>query len=268
MTTSSSPDAITPPAVHLTTEGDVATITLNRPEKKNALDPDAWTQLDELLHRVRASSARVLVLTGAGGDFCSGADTSVPRPRDLHPLDRMHQITAPLVTLHEMPIPVVAKVDGVAVGAGWSLALCADLVVATRRARFSQIFARRGLSVDCGSSWLLTHAVGLHTAKRLVYLADIIDAQEAADLGLVTHLVDVDDLDSTTDDLTRRLASAPPVALRLDKHMLDHAMGRTFREAIEAENTAQVINFATDAPTARAAIVAGETPHFTGGWKL
>lgn len=253
--------------VRLDFDGPVATITLDRPHKKNALDPEAWTMLDERLRAVAASDARVLVLTGAGGEFCSGADTSAPRPASVHPLDRMDQITAPLVTLQELPIPVVAKVDGVAVGAGWSLAMCADVVVASRRARFSQIFARRGLSPDTGATWLLTRAVGLQTAKRLAFLAEVIGAEEAKELGLVTWLVDEDGLDEFTADLVGRLAASPPVALRLTKQLLDQAGLRSFRDAVAAENVAQAVNFATDAPVARDAIVQGKPAEFTGRWR-
>lgn len=256
------------PPVRLTVADGVATITLDRPATKNALTPDHWSELGAAVAAVAASEARVLVVTGAGGDFCAGADLGSGAGEERHPLDRMDRITAPLIALHELPIPVLAAVDGVAVGAGWSLALCADFVVATRRSRFSQIFARRGLSLDTGTSWLLPRLVGLHTAKRLVYFAEMLSAGEAYELGLVTWLVGDGEMDDTVARLTRELAAAPPVALRLDKALLDHAHQRTFREAVAAENVAQLVNFATDAPAAKAAFTAGTAVTFSGRWQL
>jgi 2-(1,2-epoxy-1,2-dihydrophenyl)acetyl-CoA isomerase len=245
----------------------VATITIDRPAVRNAMDRQSWGVLLEHLGTVAGSPARVLVLAGAGGAFCAGADTSAPKQGELHPLDRLRHVTEPVAVLQELPIPVIAKVDGPAVGAGWSLVLCADLVVASRQASFCTMFARRGLSLDTGASWLLPRAVGLHTAKRLAYLAETIDAEQAYELGLVTWLVDADRLDTVTDELCRRLAAAPPVALRLDKQLLNGSHARSFRDAIAAENAAQVVNIGTDSPTARQAYAEGRTPEFTGRWR-
>lgn len=253
--------------VRLAFEGPVATITIDRPDVRNAMNRDAWAVLADHLGTVTRSQARVLVLTGTGGHFCAGADTSAPRRTDLHPLDRLSHVAAPLVALQELPLPVVAKVDGPAVGAGLSLALSADLVVATTRSRFGTAFSRRGLSLDTGSSWLLPRVVGLQTAKRLAYLAETLDAEEARGLGLVTWLVPPDEIDPFTDGLALRLAAAPPVAVRLDKELLNHSHERSFREAVAAENVAQVVNVGTDSPTAREALARGERPTFTGRWR-
>ncbi|OLT11038.1 hypothetical protein BJF79_24805 [Actinomadura sp. CNU-125] len=253
--------------VRLALDGSVATVTIDRPAVRNAMDRDAWTVLGGHLETVARSEARVLVLTGTGGHFCAGADTSARRRPDLHPLDRLGHVTAPLVALQELPLPVVAKVDGPAVGAGLSLALAADLVVATTRARFGTGFARRGLSLDTGSSWSLPRAVGLQTAKRLAYLAETLDAAEAHRLGLVTWLVDPGEADPFTADLALRLAAAPPVAVRLDKELLDRSHERSFREAVAAENVAQAVNMGTDSPTAREALARGGRPAFTGRWR-
>ena len=124
------------------------------------------------------------MLTGAGGAFCSGAD--IGTPRTSIPGYKLHRLTEVALALHELAVPTIAKVTGVAVGAGWNLALGCDLVVATPESRFCQIFSKRGLSVDLGGSWLLPKLVGLQQAKRLVLLADMIDAEEAHALGLVT----------------------------------------------------------------------------------
>lgn len=262
-----SPGGVHSDEVRLDIVGAVATVTIDRPAVRNAMNRRTWGVLLDHLGAVVDSPARVLVLAGAGGAFCAGADTSAPRQGELHPLERLRHVTEPFAVLQELPIPVVAKVDGPAVGAGWSLALCADLVVASRRASFCTAFARRGLSLDTGASWLLPRAVGLQTAKRLAYLAETIDAEQAYELGLVTWLVDTDQLDTVTDELCQRLAAAPPVALRLNKQLLNGSHARSFRDAIAAENTAQVVNIGTDSPTARQAHAEGRTPEFTGRWR-
>ncbi len=163
----------------------VRTLTLNRPERKNALDARLWVELADALRALkRDRDVRTLVLTGAGGAFCSGAD--IGTGEDVHPRYKLDRLTDVALALHELAVPTIAKVTGIAVGAGWNLALGCDLVVATPESRFCQIFAKRGLSVDLGGSWLLPKLVGLQQAKRLVLLADMIGADEAHALGLVT----------------------------------------------------------------------------------
>ncbi|MDI3406937.1 enoyl-CoA hydratase-related protein [Streptomyces cavernicola] len=258
--------------VLLTSRTDgVLTLTLNRPRRKNALDGELWTTLGEALSAAgRDPEVRAVVLAGAGGAFCAGADLSGGADsRPGHPLDRMRGINDIALLLHELPVPTVAKVDGVAVGAGWNLALGCDLVVATPQARFSQIFARRGLSLDFGGSWLLPKLVGLQQAKRLALLAEMIDAAEAHRLGLVTWLVDAAELDTFVDDLGRRLAAGPPVALAQNKALLNEGGDRTLRDALASEARAQSVNFATaDAPAAFAAFNEKREPVFTGEWAV
>ncbi|MFF7468620.1 enoyl-CoA hydratase-related protein [Streptomyces sp. NPDC008092] len=245
----------------------VRTLTLNRPDRRNALDAELWEALAAALRAAGADrSVRALVLTGAGGAFCSGADISRP-VTDRHPLHRMRTLTEVTLLLHELPFPTIAKVTGVAVGAGWNLALGCDLVVATPEARFSQIFARRGLSLDCGGSWLLPRLVGLQQAKRLALLAETIDAEQARALNLVTWVVAADEVDAFVDGLTARLASGAPVALAQTKALLDEGADRTLRDALANEARAQAVNFATaDVWEAYAAFAGGREPLFTGRW--
>jgi 2-(1,2-epoxy-1,2-dihydrophenyl)acetyl-CoA isomerase len=161
----------------------------------------------------------------------------------------------------------VARVDGVAVGAGWNLALGCDLVVATPESRFSQIFARRGLSVDCGGTWLLPRLVGLQQAKRLALLAEIIGAEEAHALGLVTWVVPAAEIDAFVAGLAARLVAGPPVALAQSKALLNENTDRTMREALAAEARAQAVNFAgADVPEGYAAFAEKRAPNFTGEW--
>jgi 2-(1,2-epoxy-1,2-dihydrophenyl)acetyl-CoA isomerase len=247
----------------------VATITINRPHRKNALDEPTWTALHDALREAgQDDDVRVVVVTGAGGAFCAGADLG-DDPAATHPLERMHRIGEIALYLHDLPKPTIAKVDGVAAGAGWNLALGCDLVVASPTARFSQIFARRGLSLDFGGSWLLPRLVGMHQAKRLALLAEMIDAEEALRLGLVTWLKPADELDGFVAATATELAALPPVALAQSKALLHQGAATSLRDALENEARAQVINFATeDAPAAFEAFLTKTTAEFTGKWAV
>jgi enoyl-CoA hydratase/carnithine racemase len=249
-------------------EGGVLTLTINRPERRNAIDAATWSALHEALTAARDDpGTRVLVITGAGGAFCAGADLSAKR--EGHPLDRMRGINEIALLLHELPKPTVARVDGVAVGAGWNLALGCDLVVATPTSRFSQIFARRGLSLDFGGSWLLPRLVGMQQAKRLALLAEMIDATEAERLGLVTWVRPPEEIDAFVADLTARLSAVAPVAAAQSKALLHENVDRPLREALASEARAQAVNFATaDAPEAFAAFNEKRDPDFTGEWSI
>lgn len=250
-------------------DGGVLTLTLNRPHRKNALNAELWSALDEALTAAGSDpGVRTLVITGAGGAFSSGADLSGGGPAG-HPLDGMRRVNEIALRLHELPIPVIAKVTGVAVGAGWNLALGCDLVAATPESRFSQIFARRGLSIDFGGSWLLPKLVGLQQAKRLTLLAEMIDAEEARRLGLVTWIVPQEEIDGFVSDLGKQLAAAPPVALAQSKALLNEGADRTLRDALAGEARTQAVNFATaDAREAAIAFRNKTEPVFTGEWAV
>ncbi|CAN5773777.1 enoyl-CoA hydratase-related protein [soil metagenome] len=246
----------------------VRTLTLNRPHRKNALNPDLWVALRDALRAITDDdSVRVLVITGAGGAFCSGADVSTPE--DVHPNRKLRRLTDVALALNELPIPTISKVTGVAVGAGWNLALGCDFVVATPESKFSQIFAKRGLSVDLGGSWLLPKLVGLQQAKRLVLLAETIDAEEARSLGLVTWVQPADEIDGFVDDLGARLAAGPPVAMAHSKSLLKSGADSTLAEALANEARAQPGNFATtDSGEAYAAFAEKREASFTGKWAV
>lgn len=246
----------------------VRTLTLNRPHRKNAIDVELWHALAAALRAADTDdSVRAVVLTGAGGAFCSGAD--IGTGETIHPRRKLQRLTDVALALHNLTVPTIAKVTGVAVGAGWNLALGCDLVVATPESRFCQIFAKRGLSVDLGGSWLLPKLVGLQQAKRLVLLADMIDAAEAHQLGLVTWVQDADAIDAFVDGLARRLADGPPFALSQSKALLNDGATATFAEALGNEARAQPGNFATaDSGEAYAAFAAKREPEFSGDWAV
>ena len=257
------------PVLLCTDAGGVRTLTLNRPDRKNAINAPLWAALRDALTATRDDpGVRVVVLTGAGGAFCAGADVSGGFT-DAHPLVKMRPLNDVALLLHDLPIPTIAKVTGVAVGAGWNLALGCDLVVATPQARFSQIFARRGLSLDCGGSWLLPRLVGLQQAKRLALLAEMIDAEEARRLNLVTWVVPAAEIDSFVTDLGARLVAGPPVALAQTKALLHEGADRTMRDALANETRAQAVNFAgADVPEGYAAFAGKRAPVFTGSWAV
>jgi enoyl-CoA hydratase/carnithine racemase len=246
----------------------VRTLTLNRPHRKNAINRDLWIALAEALAAAgKDSGVRAVVITGAGDAFSSGADISTPD--DSHPVHKLQRLTDVALALHELPKPTIAKVTGVAVGAGWNLALGCDLVAATPESTFSQIFARRGLSVDLGGSWLLPKIVGLQQAKRLVLLAETIDAAEALALNLVTWVVSATEIDDFVTDIAGRLAAGPTIALAQSKALLNEGADRTLRDALAGEARAQVVNFGTaDSREAYAAFAERREPSFTGRWAV
>jgi 2-(1,2-epoxy-1,2-dihydrophenyl)acetyl-CoA isomerase len=244
----------------------VVTVTLNRPERLNAITGDMWLQLTRIFTDVAGRpDDRVLVLTGAGGAFCSGADLGSADNRSGPALTHMRGVGDAALALHRLPKPTIARVDGVAAGAGLNLALGCDLIVASERSRFSEIFARRGLSVDFGGSWLLPRIVGMHKAKELVLLADILTAADAAAMGLVNRVVPVEDLDSLVAEWAATLAAGPPLALSMSKLLLNKSMEMSLDQALEAEAQAQSVNLASkDVEEAFAAFLDKRPPHFEG----
>ena len=250
--------------------GAVLTITMNRPERKNAANGVMWRELQANFDEAAADrDVRAVVLTGAGGAFCSGADLTDPsggagRPGDP-PLVQMRALSDVALRLHRLPKPTIAKVGGVAAGAGMSLALGCDLVVASESARFSQIFAKRGLSVDLGASWLLPRLIGLHKAKEVAFFADVMSATEAESFGLVNRVVPDDELDPFVDDWAERLAAGPPLALSMTKAMLNNSMALSMEQALEDEARVQVTNFGSkDTKEALAAFAERRAPRFEG----
>src|SRR5262245_6292213 len=171
-------------------DNGLVTITLNRPERKNALSMEMWAELARVLDEISLSREdRVLVITGAGDAFCSGADLSGAAEAPTgHGIWLMRQTARVALRLHELPQPTLAAVNGVAVGYGCNLALGCDLVLASDAARFSEIFLRRGLAIDGGGSWLLPRLLGLPKAKELAFFADIVDADTECEIGIVNKL--------------------------------------------------------------------------------
>jgi 2-(1,2-epoxy-1,2-dihydrophenyl)acetyl-CoA isomerase len=244
----------------------IVTVTMDRPERKNAINDVMWVELWETFESVaRSSEDRVLVVTGAAGAFCSGQDLSGVNAAGDHGLVRMRRVGDVALALHRMPKPTIAKVDGIAAGAGCNLALGCDLIVASEDARFSEIFSRRGLSVDFGGSWVLPRLIGLHRAKELAFFAEIVSAKEAADIGLVNRVVPGAELDAFVDGWARTLAAGPPLALSMTKSLLNNGLVTSMEQAVEDEARCQALNFSTaDAVEAMQAFSEKRDPNFRG----
>jgi 2-(1,2-epoxy-1,2-dihydrophenyl)acetyl-CoA isomerase len=167
--------------------------------------------------------------------------------------------------LHRLPKPTLAVVDGVAMGVALGLVLACDLAVASDRARFCEVFIKRGLALDGGTSWSLPRVIGLRRAKRMAFFGDMLSAQEALDFGLVNEVVPAEQLDALAETWGRRFADGPTTAFGLIKRMLDESSGRSFEQATEDEARAQHVAFTTsDMREGIQAFLERRDPRFTG----
>ncbi len=222
----------------------IATITIDRPEVKNALGPDEWRALTARMDDADDDDeVRVVVITGAGGTFSAGGDLKTMPERLAEPRDVR---AANLVTLAQLvprmralPKPIVAMIDGACVGAGLSLALACDLRIASTRARLGAAFHRVGLTGDFGILWMLPRIVGPTQAMDLLMRAETIDAARAEQIGLVTRVVDGERLADETYDYARRLADGPPVAQGFTKQGLHRALETELEAMLAWEAEAQ-----------------------------
>ena len=225
----------------------VRTITIARPERRNAIPPDGWADLTEVFDEFEGSAARVLVLRGKGGDFCAGADLGdeMEVRGVVDSKRRMKLVGQAALTLHRLSKPTIAVVDGVAVGAGMNMALGCDVVIASTRARFSEIFVQRGLTLDFGGSWLLPRVVGIQAAKDLALSGRIVDGAEALRLGLCLDVVEPDALEDRVIEQVGRFLSGAPVGQMFAKQALNHAWDVSFPDALDWEGQSQAICFTT-----------------------
>lgn len=251
-----------------TAEG-VTTITLNRPDVLNAIDDALLTDLHDALLAARCDDAvRAVVLTGAGRGFCAGADLAAVAARagavDVaqNLRDRYHPI---VLAMRQLPKPIVAAVNGPAAGAGMSLALACDVVLAGESATFLQAFARIGLVPDCGSTWFLPRLVGDVRARAMILLADRIPARDALAYGLVWRVLPDDALAGEAQAIAARLAAMPTRALALAKQALVASDGHGLADQLETEAAQQSQAFATeDFREGVAAFLAKRPPRFVG----
>jgi 2-(1,2-epoxy-1,2-dihydrophenyl)acetyl-CoA isomerase len=249
--------------------GPLATITMNRPQARNAIDLTMRQELVAALDEVEAdAAARVLILTGAGEHFCAGGDVKSMKARRSTAAEgraRVQMLNAMVLRLVDFPRPTIAMVDGFAVGAGTNLALCCDLVVASERAKFGELFNKIGLAPDGGGTWLLSRLVGLARAKELIFTGDVFDAAEALRIGLVNRVVAPAELRAVTRALAEKIAAGPPAVQRLAKHMVNRAATTDLATALDLEAYSQGLAIAgDDHQEGLAAFFEKRPPRFTG----
>lgn len=257
-------------AVRIEAQGAVLRVTIDRPDRLNALNADVGAGLRAAFARAASEeTVRAVVLTGSGRAFCSGQELGPdvyvpggPQPDIRAVIDRYHPV---IEAMRALPKPIVGAVNGVAAGAGASLALACDIVLAKRSASFLQAFARIGLVPDCGSTFFLPRLVGDARARALVMLAEPITAELAESWGMIWKAVDDDRFEAEVDKLADRLAAAPTYGLGLQKQALNAALGNDLSAqlALERELQAQA-GASPDYAEGVAAFLAKRRPAFTG----
>lgn len=222
----------------------VGLVTLNRPEVHNALRHETYAELADI---VRSTSARALVITGAGRSFCSGDDVRAVMNGGDGPAPRFEpRITPAAEALLYTDVPVIAAVNGTAVGWGMELALLADIRVAARRARFGELFVKRGLCSDVAGLGRLAQLVGRELAAELLFTGEVIDAERAAQIGLVSRVVDDDSVVPVAIELAEKIAANPPLAVAATKKGLRRALDPDYRALGAWVTTTHATLFATE----------------------
>ena len=222
----------------------IGTLTLNRPEKLNAINRRMTEELVSVLVRIaKDAGIRALVVTGAGRGFCSGADVgdmaqAAPPIENRYWTQMAHKT---ILGLTELEKPVIAKVNGAAVGIGLSLALSADIIIASENAKFSLIFSRIGLIPDGGSLFHLPRLVGPAKAKELIFTAKMIDAKEAERIGLISKAVPADELDNEVNTLAKQLAEGPTAAFGIAKKIMNKGLSMDLSSVLECEAFGQAM---------------------------
>ena len=250
----------------------IARLTLNRPDKLNSFNEDMHAELRVALDHVQENPAiRVLVLSGAGRAFCAGQDLADPAmqmvdgkmPDIGNVVERNYK---PLILrLQNLRVPTVAAVNGIAAGAGASVALACDLVLATKSASFLQAFSKIGLIPDTGGTWFLPQRVGMARAMGLALLADKLPAEKAAEWGLIWQCVEDADFAAAVGALAKQLSTAPTKALVRTRQAMHAAAGHTLEQQLSMEGgMMRELGWSPDYAEGVAAFVGKRAPNFTG----
>jgi 2-(1,2-epoxy-1,2-dihydrophenyl)acetyl-CoA isomerase len=256
------------PGFTMTVDAGLATLTLSRPDRLNALTPAMGRAMIDALDEAEAGGARALLLTGAGRAFCAGAD--IGEGNDVTSLE---DYGAPLeesynelvMRLADYPMPIVTAINGPAVGAGCSLALLGDIIVAGRTSYLLLSFARIGIVPDCGTTWLAVKSAGLQRALEIMLLAEKIPAEQALAWGMVNRVVDDEALMDEASALARKLAAGPTQAYALIRRAARMAAQSSLADVLQLERENQrTAGMTADARDAMAAFVEKRPPRFTG----
>ena len=247
--------------------GPITRITLNRPDRLNSFTVRMHEEIRDALGKL--GDARVLVLTGAGRGFCAGQDLNDRAVAPGEIVDLGETVTNywnPLVrSLATLPQPIIGRINGVAAGAGASLAMACDLVIAARSAKFIQSFAAIGLVPDTGGSWHLTRHLGQARAMGLAMTGEPLPSEQAEEWGLIWKCVDDDALDATTDALAEKLAAMPPLGLTAIKKLIRTSWDRSFDEELDLQrDEMRRLGFTEDYREGVSAFLEKRTPTFNG----
>ncbi len=248
-------------------EDGIATIVLNRPEKLNAITGQSAAECLQALEEAEEDDeVRVVILTGAGRGFCTGFDLEVSvgeTSKDFWKLMQgVHKVP---LTIRNMTKPVIAAVNGAAVGYGCNLALGCDIIIASEKARFGQVFVLRGLQPDCGGEYFLPRLVGVAKACELILTGRMVDATEAERIGMINRVVPADQLESAAKEIARTIAEAPRLGISASKAAIYQALSMDLPAVLEHEAEIQSILVHTkDFKEAAAAFMEKRKPVFTG----
>lgn len=254
-------------SIAVSSEKGIARITLNRPDRLNSFTRAMHAELRDALANL--GDARVVILTGAGRGFCAGQDLNdrAVAPGEAVDLgETVEESWNPLIrTLAGIPQPVIARVNGVAAGAGANIALACDLVIAAKSAKFIQSFSALGLIPDSGGSWHLPRLVGQARALGLALTGEPLSAEQAADWGLIWKAVDDDQLDAEVDAVATQLASLPPLGLAAIKQIVRSSWSRTLDEELDLQrDEMRRLGFTHDYREGVAAFLEKRSPNFIG----
>lgn len=259
--------------IQLEMRGAVCVLTLNRPERLNALNVQVANDFKAAVSEAVERGARVIVLTGAGRAFCAGGDL-----REMQEIAKqdgrveaffdepLRLLNEAILLIRQTPVPFIAAVNGVASGGGCNLALACDLVVAAEGARFNQAFIKIGLTPDCGGTFILPRLVGWKRATELLFSGDLISAQAAAEMGMINSVAPDEELMNNAMAMANKLAQAPTAAIGRIKKLLDASAANDLGSQLDLERKTQIESGKTkDFAEGVSAFLEKRPPRFVGG---